>query len=144
MWHTCEKSIYRQYTTHSCCLDQLNNTCLYCLLNPIESNALTHGTLATIYRQRGCFEDCEAVLDVELEVLTRYKRSSEGAREAQVCAKLHAGGSSRPMHAAAVVGIILCSCILLRRLSLQVPAHPLQPLPSGWLTSSKHISLYNT
>ena len=47
---------------------------------------MTHGTLATIYRQRGCFEDCEAVLDVELEVLTRYKRSSEGAREAQVCA----------------------------------------------------------
>jgi hypothetical protein len=48
-------------------------------------NTLIKGTLATVYRQRGCLEDCEGVLDIELEVLTRYQRSSEGACAAQVC-----------------------------------------------------------
>jgi hypothetical protein len=33
------------------------------------------GTLATIYRQRGQVEDCEMVLDKELEVLGHYQRS---------------------------------------------------------------------
>ena len=37
------------------------------------------GTLATIYRQRGVLDDCERVLDMEREVLTRYQRHSVGA-----------------------------------------------------------------
>jgi len=42
------------------------------------------GTLATIYRQRGSLKDCEEVLDMEVKVMTRYKRSSEGTIAAQV------------------------------------------------------------
>ena len=39
------------------------------------------GTLATIYRQRGALDDCEAVLDMEQEVLARYERVSVGAAD---------------------------------------------------------------
>lgn len=42
------------------------------------------GILATIYRQRGWLEDCEKVLDMELEVLTRYEKSSVGSPKGQV------------------------------------------------------------
>ena len=42
------------------------------------------GTLATIYRQRGALDDCERVLDLELEVLSRYERSTDGAPTALV------------------------------------------------------------
>ena len=42
------------------------------------------GTLATIYRQRGDLAWCAAVLDMEEEVLTRYRRVSTGAPPAQV------------------------------------------------------------
>ena len=67
-----------------------NPTCCMHLLNfyAVFRDSLIKGTLATIYRQRGCFEDCEAVLDVELEVLNRYQRSSEGACAAQVLCAL--------------------------------------------------------
>ena len=41
------------------------------------------GTLATLYRRRGELVDCERVLDMEHEVLTRYQRSSVGASHAQ-------------------------------------------------------------
>ena len=51
----------------------------------IYCNFLIQGTLATIYRQRGRLRDCEAVLDLELEVLIRYQRSSLGACAQQVC-----------------------------------------------------------
>lgn len=44
------------------------------------------GTLATIYRQRGDLQDCERVLGIEHEVLTRYQRSSVGSSlEQQFC-----------------------------------------------------------
>ena len=39
------------------------------------------GTLATIYRQRGALYDCEAVLDMEQEVLARYERVSVRAAD---------------------------------------------------------------
>jgi hypothetical protein len=42
------------------------------------------GTLATIYRQRGDYADCERVLNMEQEVLARYQRSSVGACSAQI------------------------------------------------------------
>jgi hypothetical protein len=42
------------------------------------------GTLATIYRQRGVLADCEEVLDMELDVLTRYRRSVAGMEVEQV------------------------------------------------------------
>ena len=42
------------------------------------------GTLATIYRQRDVLTDCEEVLDMELEVLTRYQRSVAGTAMEQV------------------------------------------------------------
>ena len=42
------------------------------------------GTLATVYRQRGTLDECERVLDMEREVLTRYERASVGACSAQV------------------------------------------------------------
>lgn len=51
---------------------------------PHSHDSFSKGTLATLYRQRGSLNDCEAVLDVELEVLTRYQRSSEGSCAAQV------------------------------------------------------------
>ncbi len=53
-----------------------------------QCNILIKGTLATIYRQRGSLRDCEAVLDVELEVLIRLTRSSEGASAQQVCSQI--------------------------------------------------------
>jgi hypothetical protein len=49
------------------------------------TSIVVQGTLATLYRQRGDLHDCEAVLDMELEVLVRYTRSSEGACAQQVC-----------------------------------------------------------
>uniref|UniRef100_A0A7S2UNG7 MYND-type domain-containing protein n=1 Tax=Attheya septentrionalis TaxID=420275 RepID=A0A7S2UNG7_9STRA len=45
------------------------------------------GTLATVYRQRATDEsnkECKAVLDMEEEVLKRYRRSSIGANRAQI------------------------------------------------------------
>lgn len=42
------------------------------------------GTLATIYRQRGVLDECRQVLDMELEVLIRYHRSSQGTSKEQV------------------------------------------------------------
>jgi hypothetical protein len=44
------------------------------------------GILARIFLQRGCLKDCEDVLDVQLEILTRFKCSSEGASSATVSA----------------------------------------------------------
>jgi hypothetical protein len=49
------------------------------------SDFLFKGTLATIYRRRGRLRECEAILDIELEILIRYQRSSEGAIQEQVC-----------------------------------------------------------
>lgn len=49
------------------------------------SDFLFQGTLATIYRRRGRLRECEAILDIELEILIRYQRSSEGAIQEQVC-----------------------------------------------------------
>jgi hypothetical protein len=43
------------------------------------------GILALIYMKRGSLKDCEDVLDVELAVLERFKRSSEGSDAATVC-----------------------------------------------------------
>jgi hypothetical protein len=44
------------------------------------------GTLATIYRQRGALKECEEVLDMEVEVMERYQRSSQaqGAPRARI------------------------------------------------------------
>jgi hypothetical protein len=42
-------------------------------------------TLALIYMKRGSLKDCEDVLDVEVEVLERLKRSSEVSDAATVC-----------------------------------------------------------
>jgi hypothetical protein len=42
------------------------------------------GTLATIYRQRGALQECEDVLDMEVEVLKRYKRYNQGAPTARI------------------------------------------------------------
>lgn len=42
-------------------------------------------TLALIYMKRGSLKDCEDVLDVEVEVLERLKRSSEVSDAVTVC-----------------------------------------------------------
>ena len=82
--HTCG-ILVRLLSLNNCITNSL------CSLAQVASFLLPHsrdspskGTLATLYRQRGSLNDCEAVLDVELEVLTRYQHSSEGACAAQV------------------------------------------------------------
>jgi hypothetical protein len=59
-----------------------------CLL-PLTCLVL-QGTLATLDRQRGNLLECRAVLDMELAVLQRYTRSSEGADAQQVCLPCYA------------------------------------------------------
>ena len=63
-----------------------NSLCIVFAIS--QFNILIKGTLATIYRQRGSLRDCEAVLDVELDVLVRLTRSSEGASAQQVCSQM--------------------------------------------------------
>jgi hypothetical protein len=42
------------------------------------------GTLATIYWQQGVLEDCEEVMDLEVLVMEKHKRSCQGGRVAQI------------------------------------------------------------
>ena len=81
MRHSCEIAVADE--SHHNLILLARASCSFLL--PSSRDSLIKGTLATIYRQRGSFDDCEAVLDVELEVLARYQRSSEGACAAQVC-----------------------------------------------------------
>lgn len=104
------------------------------------SDLLFKGTLATIYRHRGRLRECEAILDVELEILIRYQRSSEGAVQQQVCSiffncksptKMQCNALSHVDHFLSVWPrlfhtVTLFACVVLRRAVLQVQAHPLQ------------------
>jgi hypothetical protein len=102
------------------------------------SDFLFKGTLATIYRRRGRLRECEAILDIELEILIRYQRSSEGAIQEQVCSIFSISNPPRKCNAPSHVdnflsvrprlfhAVTLLACIVLRRAVLQVQDHPLQ------------------
>lgn len=58
-----DRASWMRFFDHPLNMDHACNTC--CIL----------GTLATIYRQRGLADDCEMVLDLEADVLGRYRRA---------------------------------------------------------------------
>jgi hypothetical protein len=58
--------------------------------HPDNSNHAEHtcgilGTLATVYRQRGTLQDCEAVLDLEVDVLKKYRAACTNTSMTTCC-----------------------------------------------------------